>query len=95
MRTIKDISEVVVSVKDSDLLDGKWLNVQLLSEKLRQKEEAEGLGYKRLRNKMYNSLGAGKYNTMHKIGLDFIDVDNPMKNTASLKLVFQRTVEGE
>lgn len=90
MRTIKDISEVTIVVGSTDLLDGKWLNVQLLSEMLKAKEESEGLDYKRLRNKMYNSLGAGKYNTMNKIGLTFIDVDNPMKNTASLKLTFKK-----
>ena len=90
MRTIKDISEVTVPVKKDILLDGKYLNVQVLSEMLKLKEEKENLGYKRLRNKMYNSLGAEKYNTITRFGMTFIDTDSPMKSTASLKLVFKK-----
>ena len=88
MRTIKDISEVTVKVSKSVLLEDKYLSVQVLSEMLKTKEEQENLGYKRLRNKMYNSLGAEKYNTISRYGMTFIDIDSPMKNTASLKLVF-------
>lgn len=88
MRTIKDISEVTVTVKQSYLYDGKYLGVQVLSEMLRNTEERDNLGYKKLRNKMYNSLGADKYNTITRFGITFIDIEKPMKNTASLKLNF-------
>ena len=88
MRTIKDISEVTLTVKKDFLFEGKYLGVQVLSEMLRAKEEHDDLGYKKLRNKMYNSLGAEKYNTIERFGITFIDVENPMKNTASLKLTF-------
>ena len=88
MRTIKDISEVTVSVNKDILLEDKYLSVQVLSEMLKTKEEKENLGYKRLRNKMYNSLGAEKYNTISRYGMTFVDTENPMKNTASLKLTF-------
>ena len=88
MRTIKDISEVTLKVKKDFLFEGKYLGVQVLSEMLRTKEEQDDLGYKKLRNKMYNSLGAEKYTTIERFGITFIDVENPMKNTASLKLTF-------
>ena len=88
MRTIKDISEVTVTVKKSYLFDNKYLGIQVLSEMLRATEERENLGYKKLRNKMYNSLGADKYNTITRFGITFIDIEKPMKNTASLKLNF-------
>ena len=88
MRTIKDISEINIQVHKGYLYEGKYLAVQVLSEMLREAEERENLGYKKLRNKMYNSLGADKYNTIERFGIIFIDVDKPMKNTASLKLSF-------
>jgi hypothetical protein len=88
MRTIKEISEVNVGVKKDVLLEDKYLSVQVLSEILKTKEEKDNLGYKKLRNKMYNSLGADKYNTIERFGMTFIDTEKPMKNTASLKLSF-------
>lgn len=88
MRTIKDISEITLPVKKDLLFEGKYLGVQVLSEMLRSTEERDNLGYKKLRNKMYNSLGADKYNTITRFGITFIDVEKPMKNTASLKLAF-------
>ena len=88
MRTIKDISEVTVKVNKDYLYEGKYLGVQVLSEILKTKDEKENLGYKKLRNKMYNSLGADKYNTITRFGITFIDIEKPMKNTASLKLNF-------
>ena len=48
------------------------------------------MGYKSLRNKLYNSSACSKYNTAEMAGLKCIDVDNPMKATASLVLVFER-----
>lgn len=88
MRTIKDISEITLPVKKDLLFEGKYLSVQVLSEMLRSTEESDNLGYKKLRNKMYNSLGADKYNTITRFGITFVDVEKPMKNTASLKLNF-------
>ena len=88
MRTIKDISEITVTVDKDTLYDGKYLGVQVLSEMLKRAEERDNLGYKKLRNKMYNSLGADKYNTIERFGITFIDIEKPMKATASLKLNF-------
>ena len=90
MRTIKEISEINIRVHKGYLYEGKYLAVQVLSEMLKEAEERENLGYKKLRNKMYNSLGADKYNTIERFGVTFVDIEKPMKNTASLKLTFEK-----
>lgn len=90
MKPVLSTCEVTIKVKDSELIEGKWLNFQLLSKKLLDMEKEKNLAYKQLRNRMYNSMNCNKYNTEEKAGLKCVDVDNPMKSTASLKLSFVR-----
>ena len=89
MRIIKETTEVTLKVKKSNLYEGKWLAITLLSNMLQDKEEREKLGYKSLRNKFYNSVSSDKYNTDTFIGLDFINIEEPMKAMASLTLKFE------
>lgn len=90
MKTIQNVDKITIKVSDNELIDGKWLNYQLLSKKLGEIEKSNNMGYKSLRNKLYNSSACSKYNTTEIAGLKCIDVDNPMKATASLELVFER-----
>ena len=89
MRIIKETTEVTLKVKKSYLYRGKWLAVALVSNMLQDKEEKEKLGYKSLRNKFYNSVSSDKYNMDKFIGLDFINIEDPMKAMASLTLKFE------
>ena len=88
MRIIKETTEITLKVRKSFLLHKKWLSIQVISALLQEEEEAKKLGYKSLRNKFYNSISSDKYNTEKFIGLDFINVENPMKAKASLTLRF-------
>ena len=90
MKTIQSVDTVTIKVTDSELIAGKWLNYQLLSKKIGEVEKEKNLGYKSLRNKLYNSTACGKYNTAEMAGLKCIDIDNPMKSSASLVLKFER-----
>lgn len=93
MRTIASTEKITLKVTDSELINGKWLNYELLSRKLGEKEKEKGMGYKCLRNKLYNSINCNKYNMQVVAGLQCIDVDNPMRDnvTASLELEFTRS----
>jgi len=88
MRIIKETTEVTLKVRKSFLLNKKWLCVQVVSALLQDEEEMKKLGYKSLRNKFYNSISSDKYNTEKFIGMDFINVEEPMKAMASLTLKF-------
>lgn len=90
MKTISNVCEVTVEVDKKELIEGKWLNFKLLSQKLCDMEKSQNMDYKQLRSKLYNSINSGKYNTAEKYGLSCIDVDNPMKATASLKVNFKK-----
>lgn len=90
MRTIQNVDKITVKVSDGELIEGKWLNYKLLSKKLGEIEKEKNLGYKSLRNNLYNSTACGKYNIKEMAGLKCIDVDDPMKSTASLVLAFER-----
>lgn len=91
MRTVKNIETVTVKVSSDELIEGKWLHYQLLSKKLYDMEQQNGMAYKSIRNRLYNCFALGKYNTETKAGLKCIDTENPMKtNTASLILNFER-----
>ena len=90
MKTIQNVDKITIKVSDNELIGGKWLNYQLLSKKLGEIEKSNNMGYKSLRNKLYNSSACSKYNTTEMAGLKCIDVDNPMKATASLVLDFER-----
>lgn len=89
MKTITYTDTVTIKVKKEELLEGKWLHFQLLSKKLGDIEKQNKLPYKKLRNKFYNSRACNKYNMGEIAGLVCIDVKNPMKNKASLELVFE------
>lgn len=97
MRTIANTEKVTLKVTDNELIEGKWLNYELLSRKLGEQEKERGMGYKSLRNKLYNSINCKKYNMCTVAGLQCIDVTNPMadnqlgmKVSASLELEFER-----
>lgn len=90
MKTIQSVDTVTIKVTDNELIAKKWLNYQLLSKKVGEVEKEKNLGYKSLRNKLYNSTACGKYNTAEMAGLKCIDIDNPMKSSASLVLKFER-----
>lgn len=90
MKTIQSVDTVTIKVTGNELIADKWLNYQLLSKKIGEVEKEKNLGYKSLRNKLYNSTACGKYNTAEMAGLKCIDIDNPMKSSASLVLKFER-----
>lgn len=91
MRTVANTEEVMIEVQDSELIEGKWLSYSAISKKLSAMEEKDKLGYKALRNRLYNSCSCGKYNTKDFFGnMRCIDIENPMKGTASLKLNFKK-----
>lgn len=90
MKTIASVCTIKVSVSKDELIEGKWLNFRLLSQKLGKMENDQNMAYKQLRNKFYNSMNGNKYNMTEKVGLKCIDIDNPMKATASLALTFER-----
>jgi hypothetical protein len=97
MRTIANTEKVTLKVTDNELIEGKWLNYELLSRKLGEQEKERGMGYKSLRNKLYNSINCNKYNMRTIAGLQCIDVDEPMQDSvtgakvrASLELEFKR-----
>lgn len=90
MKTVTNVCNIIVEVSKSELIEDKWLNFQLLSQKLGKMENDQKMAYKQLRNKFYNSMNGNKYNMTQKVGLKCIDIDNPMKATASLALTFRR-----
>ena len=55
MKTIQNVDKITIKVSDNELIGGKWLNYQLLSKKLSEIEKSNNMGYKSLRNKLYNS----------------------------------------
>lgn len=90
MKTIQTVDTITLKVSESELIEGKWLNYQLLSRKLGEVEQTKGMAYKALRNKLYNSINCHKYNMKEIAGLKCFDIDNPMCGMASLVLVFER-----
>ena len=90
MKTIASTETIKLSVNPNELINGKWLNFQLLSKKLGEIENQKKMAYKSLRNKFYNSRACGKYNMQEVAGLPCIDVDEPMRGKASLELVFEK-----
>lgn len=89
MKPVQSTTEIKIKVSPSELLEKKYLNYQLLSQKLGEIEKNENMPYKNLRNKFYNSSNCGKYNTTDIAGIKCIDIENPMKGTASLQLSFE------
>ena len=90
MKTIQSTETIKLSVSSAELINGKWLNFQLLSKKLGEIENQKKMAYKSLRNKFYNSRACGKYNMQEVAGLPCINIEEPMKGKASLELVFEK-----
>jgi hypothetical protein len=89
MRTITNTESIKLTVDKGNLLEGKYLPLTVLSNKLREIEKGSNLGYKQLRNRMYNSKNCNKYNMKEIAGITCIDVTNPMQGKASLDLTFE------
>ena len=89
MKTITNTYTATIKVSKDELLEGRWIHFQLLSKKLGEIEKQKKLPYKKLRNKFYNSRACDKYNMQDIAGLACVDTKNPMKDKASLELVFE------
>lgn len=89
MKTITNTYTATIKVSKDELLEGRWIHFQLLSKKLGEIERQRKLPYKKLRNKFYNSRACDKYNMQDIAGLACVDTKNPMKDKASLELVFE------
>lgn len=89
MRVVKNTVNVLLNVRKEELIKGKYISYELVSNKLKEKEEEEHLIYKALRSKFYNSSFCGKYNISTECGVKCIDVKNPMKGRASLEIAFE------
>lgn len=91
MNVIKDSVEITLEVREDELLEGKYLHWQLLSQKVKATENGDRLVYFNLRNRLHNSFRAGKFNMTRIAGLNCIDVDSPMSSdVSSLVLSFRR-----
>ena len=89
MRTVTQSDTIKIKVSKSELLEGEWIQYQLLTQKLRDIETEKGLSYKQLCNKFYNSRNCGKYNMKDIVGLPCVNVKEPMTGKASLVLEFE------
>ena len=90
MKTIQSVEKIELKVLSNELLENKWISFQLVSKKLNEIETQKGMTYKHLRNRLYNSRTCNKYNMTQIAGIDCIDIEKPMKATASLELSFVR-----
>lgn len=90
MKTVQSVENITITVTKDELLINKWLSFKLLSKKLKEIEQQEKMTYKQLRNKFYNSRACNKYNMETIAGIDYINIENPMKAVASLALSFKR-----
>ena len=91
MRTIMSTESVELPVKAEELIEGKWLNLLLVSKKLATYETDNSVVGKSMRTRFYNSTNGDKYTVEMKGGMKCIDVSSPMKvNNASLVLSFKR-----
>lgn len=90
MKTVQSVEVINIKVSRSELLEGKWLNFQLLSKKLGEIEVERKMEYKSLRNRFYNSRACGKYDMKDIAGLPCINIEEPMKGNASLILMFEK-----
>jgi hypothetical protein len=90
MKTIQSIENITIKVTKGELLEGKYITFPALSAKLRDYEIEHSMGYKQLRNRLYNSRACGKYNTKSIAGMVCFDTEEPMKiKEASLVLSFE------
>lgn len=89
MRTVGDTVEVELEYTKKELLFDQYIPVLVVSDKLRYEEEKRMLGYKALRNRLYNSLSCKKFNTETFASLKYIDVKNPMNSKSSINITFK------
>lgn len=86
MRTVSSIEKAEIKVSKDELINGKWVSLNLVSQKLADLEKSNNMGYKSLRYKFYNSTNGNKYNVETVCGVKCMDAENPMKATASLEI---------
>lgn len=90
MKTIKNKELIIVKVTKDELLSDKWIPFRILSKKVSEIEMKQNIYGNLLRNKLYNSVSGGKYNTKMFAGIKCINIENPMaKEEASLMLKFE------
>ena len=90
MKTIKNAKAITIKTDEKELINGKWMCLKLLSEKVKDLEKSQSLEYKALRVNLYNSVACDKYNISTVSGVRCIDTENPMKAPASLEITFTR-----
>ena len=90
MKTIKNAKAITIKTDEKELINGKWMCLKLLSEKVKDLEKSQSLEYKALRVNLYNSVACDKYNISTVSGVRCIDTANPMKAPASLEITFKR-----
>ena len=93
MKVVKQTMKIELEVHKDEIIKDKYIHYECVSSKLKALEEQNNTQYKALRNKFYNSVSSDKYNVEKFIGLDFINIEEPMKAMASLTLKFE-IVEG-
>ena len=90
MKTIQSTENIELIVTENEILNNNWIPFSLVSKKLSDLEKTDKMGYKSLRNRLYNSCSCNKYNIDIIAGVKCINVDSPMKGEASLVLSFKR-----
>lgn len=89
MKTFKSVENITLKVTKNELVNGKWLNLALLSSKLQDLENEGKYPNRYLRTKLYNTTASGKLNTEVVCGMKCVDVKNPMKVNASINFTFE------
>lgn len=87
MKVIKESRRVSLEFTEDYLLNGRYLSLAAVSDRLRSMECADPKGNFGLRSMLYNSRKCGKYNVETVGGVSCIDSVEPMRTTdASLVL---------
>lgn len=91
MKTVMSTEEIELPYHDYELIEGKWLNLLLVSKKISKFELDNKIVGKSYRSKFHNSAKGNKYHIEIKAGLKCIDVTNPMSTAvASLIVSFKK-----
>lgn len=91
MKTVMSIENIELPVSSNELIEGKWLNLLLVSKKIAEVEIKNKVVGKSYRSRFHNSAKGGKYNLETKAGMSCINVESPMRtSSASLILSFVR-----
>ena len=88
MRTIKERTDIEVSVKKDEILNNEWIPFTTVSLKLAELEKVSNAPYKSLRTKLYNARALGKLNMSKIACIDCVNAKDPMKGNASIMLAF-------